>query len=347
MAADFYKTLGVKRTATADEIRMAYRKLARRYHPDTNPDDPKAEDKFKALSQAYDTLKDPKRRAAYDQPQPAEQSSWRPASGRSANFSVDDLMDAMGHSQPYTRERAVRGDDVLVDAEISFEDAFAGTTLRVGIERPVTCTVCAGSGAQPPTQPKRCPTCRGSGEITASQGLFALTEPCPQCFGRGLITEHPCKKCLGTGHEVKIVHHDVRVPAGVKNRSTLRKRGRGLPGSAGGPGGDLLIKLHLTSTNGFEREGDDFTVDLPISIADAALGAEARVRLPEGGTARVKVPPGSAEGKLLRLRGRGAPRTGGDGRGDLRARVRLQVPAHLSAKQAEALEAYRRASDGV
>lgn len=345
MADDYYKILKVPKTASAEEIRKSYRKLALRYHPDANPDDPTAENKFKQLSEAYETLKNPERRAAYDRPAPRPESSWQPRSGRSGGFDTDDLFDAMRYSQPHVRERPVRGADVHVEASISFEDAFEGTMLRVGIERPQQCPVCEGSGAEPPTQPVRCPTCHGSGQLTANQGLFMLAETCPRCSGRGVVIPSPCHRCGGDGEIIVQSSHDVRVPAGIKDRATLRVRRRGQPGHHGGQPGDLMVKVHLASTNGFERSGDDFTVDVPVSFADAALGSEARVRLPEGGTVRVKVPSGASEGKLLRVRGRGAPKRGVEGeRGDLIARVRLQVPAKLNPQQAEALEAYRRAS---
>jgi molecular chaperone DnaJ len=342
---DYYSILGVARDASAEEIKRAYRKLARKYHPDANPDDPTAEDRFKELSHAYDTLKDPAKRAAYDNP-PVAGPAFDPAEG----FDFADLFSRAGRGSDFgfdfgraTRSRASRGDDIVIPAEITFADAFAGTRLRISVQVPAVCPVCEGSGAEPPTMPQRCPTCQGSGQVSHNQGFFAIAETCPRCYGRGEIIVTPCRRCEGHGEILVNKNYNAPVPAGIKDAATIRLRGKGVPGRNGGPAGDILVRVSVTDNPGFERSGDDFIVDLPISIADAALGCRASVRLPEGGTIRIKVPASTREGKLLRIKGRGAPQRTGS-RGDLLARVRLSMPDKLTHEQEEALRAYQRAS---
>jgi molecular chaperone DnaJ len=232
-----------------------------------------------------------------------------------------------------------------VDASISFADSLAGLDLRVRVQKPETCEHCHGSGAEPPTRPERCPTCLGAGQIGRNEGFFSIAETCPTCNGLGEVVRTPCRVCSGEGTVLREHTYRVPVPAGVRDKAQLRIPRRGTAGAKGGPPGDLLVHVAITDNPGFERSGDNFEVDLPVPFVDAALGAQVSVPLPEGGAVRVKVPPGSSEGKRLRVRGRGAPKRDGS-RGDLIARVHLQVPDKLTAEQEQALNAYRKASQG-
>lgn len=349
--ADYYQLLGVARAATADEIRKAYRKKARESHPDANPDDPGAAERFKEISQAYETLKDPVKREAYDNP-PAQHFDPGYGSGyqevdldelfqRAARRRTvfDDVSFSGGRSN---RVRPIRGADIPVTAQLSFAEAFQGTRLAVKVNKPVVCDNCAGVGAEPPSRPVTCDLCRGSGQISRNEGFFTMAEVCPRCAGHGQVIDDPCHVCSGIGRHLKEFTYRLNVPPGVKNRSTLKLKGRGELGADGGPAGDVLVKIFITDMNGFERRGDDFIVDVPVSLADAALGAQTSVRVPEGGTVTVRIPRGSGEGKLLRVKGRGAPTK--HGRGDLLARVRVTVPDKLTPEQEKALRAYQQAS---
>jgi molecular chaperone DnaJ len=350
---DPYDVLGVSKSASDDEIKKAYRKLARELHPDRNPDDASAEERFKDVQAAYDILSDPEKRQAYDRfgaAGPAGQG-FGPEGVRWENVDLGDLSDILGSfgsffgrgQQRASRPRPERGADLESRVRISFEDALGGVQIRVPVEVQTACHVCGGSGAEPGTAPRTCPDCQGSGVISDSQGLFALSHPCTRCRGNGVIVEKPCKNCRGTGRERVTRRYQVRVPAGAKDGTRIRLKGKGEPGGAGGPPGDLFVRVEVEPSPLYERRGSDLVLEVPVTYPEAALGASVEIPTPDGPVA-LKVPPGSESGKLLRVKGRGAPKLNGGGRGDLLARLVVTVPKKLTKAEKEALEAYRSAS---
>jgi molecular chaperone DnaJ len=350
---DPYDVLGVSKSASDDEIKKAYRKLARELHPDRNPDDTSAEERFKDVQAAYDILSDAEKRQAYDRfgaAGPAGQGVG-PDGVRWENVDLGDLSDILGSfgsffgrgQQRASRPRPERGADLESRVRISFEDALQGVQIRVPVEVQTACHVCGGSGAEPGTAPRTCPDCQGSGVISDSQGLFALSHPCPRCRGNGVIVEKPCKNCRGTGRERVTRRYQVKVPAGAKDGTRIRLKGKGEPGRAGGPPGDLFVRVEVEPSPLYERRGADLVLEVPVTYPEAALGASVEIPTPDGPVA-LKVPPGSESGKLLRVKGRGAPKLNGGGRGDLLARLVVTVPKKLTKAEKEALEAYRNAS---
>ncbi len=353
---DLYEVLGVTKSASQDEIKKAYRKLARKYHPDKNPGDVEAEERFKEIQGAYDVLSDPEKRKQYDQVGPRIFSGAGGPGGFNFDFSgnlgdLGDLGDLFGglfgNSRGRTsRRRSPRGErgrDVEVAVNVSFEDSLKGVTTKVPVELEAVCSVCHGSGAEPGTSPVVCPECRGRGVIAENQGVFALSQTCPRCRGSGTVVEKPCRKCHGSGREQRTKRYTVKIPAGVKEGTRLRLKGKGEPGFGGGPPGDLHVVAHVTPSPLFQRRGDDLVIDVPVTYAEAALGATVEVPTTDGAIS-LKVPAGSQDGKLLRVRGRGAPRLNGSGRGDLLARVRVAVPTKLTKEEREALENLQRVS---
>ena len=353
---DLYEVLGVSKGASQDEIKKAYRKLARQYHPDKNPGDQEAEERFKEVQGAYDVLSNSEKRKQYDQ---FGSRVFSGAGGpRGGNFQwsgnigdLGDLSDLFGDifggarsSSPRGRsQRGERGRDVEVQVNLSFEDSLKGLTTKIPVELETSCSVCKGTGAEPGTSPKICPECRGRGVVSESQGLFALSQPCPRCGGNGTVVEQPCRKCSGTGRERRTKRYPVKIPAGVKDGTQIRLKGKGEAGYGGGPAGDLIVVTKVAPSPLFKRRGADLILEVPVTYAEAALGANVEIPTPEGRIS-LKVPPGSEDGKLLRVKGRGAPKLNGGGKGDLLARVRLVVPKKLTKAEREALENLQKVS---
>ena len=345
--ANPYDTLGVPRTASAEEIKKAYRKLAREHHPDQGGD----ESRFKEIQGAYDLLSDAEKRKAYDAYGSANGRAGGPPTGgpQFQEFDLGDLGDIFGglfggggaRFGGRQRPQPERGSDLQTEVHVSFEDALRGIQVPVRAELETACSACGGSGAEPGTAPITCPECNGRGVTSDSHGLFSLSHPCPRCRGNGTIVEKPCRTCRGSGRERVQKTFQVRIPAGAKDGTRIRLKGRGEQGRNGGPAGDLFVVVHVAASPLYERRGSDLVVDVPVSYADAALGAKIEVPTPEGPIS-LRVPAGSQPGKLLKVKGRGAPKLKGGGKGDLLARVRLQVPEKLSKKERELLEELRK-----
>ena len=339
---DFYSVLGVPKGASADDIKKAYRKLVMQYHPDRNQGNPEAEERFKQISEAYDVLSKPDRRAEYDQLREAA------ASGFPGGFSVDDLGDEFdindflqtvfggrfgGFGGGRRRTARTRGSDVETTVSLSFEEAAMGAERTLTMEMPVTCGVCKGAGG---TEPKTCPTCNGRGTVANSQGPFAFSQTCGTCRGRGTVTERPCSACGGTGVRREKRTVTVKIPPGISDGGRVRVRGRGEAGSGGGTSGDLYVRVRVQPHAFFGRQGDNLTLTLPVTYREATLGAQVKVpTLTEPVT--LKIPPGTSSGKTFRIRGRGIPKRGG-GAGDLLATVQIAVPQKVSKKQRELID---------
>ncbi len=363
--ADHYQTLGVSKNATQDEIKKAFRKLAREHHPDKNPGNKASEEKFKEVSTAYETLSDPEKRKQYDEYSRLGAfgagpggGGFRPGAGGfqgfdprmfnqggAQQFEMGDLGDILGNlfggaaggAGRGRRRAAERGADLQADVTVSFDDALNGVTVRVPVDKADTCETCRGSGAKPGTTPKVCPECQGRGMIARNQGPFALSEQCPRCHGQGTIIESPCPTCRGTGVQHKTRRYNVKVPAGVKDGSKIRIKGKGEAGLRGGPAGDLYVRVHVETDDLFERQGDNLVVELPVTVAEAALGATVKIPTPGGGRVSLKVPAGSQDGRKMRVRGKGMPKLKG-GQGDLLVKLRVQIPGKLTKEQKQLFE---------
>ncbi len=352
MATSPYETLGVPKNASDDEIKEAYRKLARTYHPDANPGDNGAEDRFKEVQAAYDLLKDPEKRKQYDTFGAAGPGGFPGGAGnvRFEEFDLGSLGDLFGGMFGGGRRaggagarQPLRGDDVEARVRISFEDSLDGVQVRVPVETETVCSVCSGTGAEPGTSPVVCPQCSGRGIVSDSQGLFAFSQPCPRCQGNGTIVEKPCRNCRGSGRERTTKRYSVKIPAGAKTGTRVRLKGKGEAGRNGGPPGDLFVVVDVEPSPLYERRGSDLVLEVPLTFAEAALGASVEIPTPDGPVS-LKIPAGTESGKLLRVKGRGAPHLRGSGRGDLLARVKVTVPKKLTKAEKEALEAYGKVS---
>jgi molecular chaperone DnaJ len=347
-----YEVLGVAKNVSDDELKKAYRKLARDYHPDRNPGDASAEDRFKEIQSAYDLLSDPEKRRAYDTFGSAGPRGFPggadPGGVRFEEFNLGDLGDLLGGMFGGARQRGgarqpIRGDDLETHVQISFEDSLKGIQVRVPVEAETACSVCHGTGAEPGTAPVVCPQCGGRGVVSDSQGLFAFSQPCPRCQGNGSIVEKPCRNCRGLGRERTTKRYAVKIPAGARSGTRVRLKGKGEGGRNGGPAGDLYVVVDVEPSPLYERRGSDLVLDVPVTFAEAALGASVQIPTPDGSVA-LKIPAGTEGGKLLRVKGRGAPHLKGNGRGDLLARVKVSVPKKLTKAEREALEGYQRVS---
>ncbi len=359
MEKDYYKTLGVPKDADAATIKKAYRKLARELHPDTNPD-PKAADRFKAVSEANDVLSDADKRKEYDETREMMASGGyrMPGShgpGAGPDFDFGDIFRRAGgtagdfgetlsgiFNRRGARQQARRGQDVEADINVSFAESLRGLTTQMRLTSEEVCPDCAGTGAKDGTVPRVCPDCEGSGMVTRNAGGFAFAEPCPHCHGRGLVVDNPDPRCNGTGRAMSANAISARIPAGVKDGQKVRLRGKGGKGEHGGHPGDLIISVHVAADPTFERKGDNIAVTVPVAFDDMALGGQAKIPLPLGGTKTLKLPAGTSNGRTFRVRGEGAPRKDGT-KGDLLATVTVTVPSDLNAEAREAIEQYRKA----
>ncbi len=345
MKMDYYEVLQVERTASDTELKASYRRLAMQYHPDRNPNNPDAEEKFKACSEAYQVLSDPDKRAAYDRYGHASVGAAGAAGNPFAGgpFAQGDLGDIFGDlfgemfnmgTRTGRASRAQRGRDLKFDLRLEFEEAVFGIEREITIRRAEACEDCSGTGSEGARQPETCQQCGGRGQIRTQQGFFSVARTCPVCSGTGSIVRHPCKTCRGDGRvqrEHKIL---VKVPAGVENETRIRYSGEGDAGKWGGPSGDLYVVLEVRAHKFFERDGDDLHCVMPVSFPQAALGTELEIETLHG-PETLKVPEGTQSGKEFRLRGKGVPHLNAHGRGDLIVEVRVQTPAKLTKQQKE------------
>lgn len=361
---DFYKVLGVSKTASIDEIKKAYRKAARTNHPDANPDDPKAEERFKAASEANEVLSDPKKRQEYDHIRELAASGgigglggmrggFPGGAGGQANFDLNDLLGSIfgdGASAPggfggarRTQTAARKGEDRRAEVTLSFEDALAGAEVTLRVMGTAVCQVCKGTGSKPGTRPVQCPRCNGSGMQDQNQGMFSFSQPCSNCGGRGELITDPCTNCHASGVEERARTLRVRVPAGVSDGQTIRLKGKGEAGRGGGKAGDLYVKVHVADHPVMRRKGDHLTMTLPVTFAEAVLGGKVTVPTLDG-PVTLKIPAGTESGRTMRVRGRGAPRDGG-GFGDLLVTVQVTVPPKLTKTQKKLVEEFAAMDD--
>ena len=363
---DYYEVLGVSRTATADEIKSAYRKLAMKYHPDRNPGDKAAEEKFKEAAEAYDVLHDPEKRQRYDQFGHAAFENGGGGGGYGAGgMSMDDIFSAFGdlfggrmhggggfggfeeffgggrQQRRADPNAPQRGEDMTFRLQIDFDEAVFGSERTLELTLPAQCPDCRGTGAADGSKRVACRTCGGHGVVIGGSGFFQVRQTCPTCGGEGMVIEKPCRTCRGSGHVTRPQKIALKIPAGVDTGSRLRLAGKGAGGLRGGENGDLYVLLEVRDSEIFEREGQNLFVDIPVSPAVAALGGEITVPTPEG-EARLKIPAGTANGKVFRLRGKGVPSLRGGTAGDLDVRVVIEVPARLDRRQRAALEEFQK-----
>jgi len=360
--SDYYDLLGVSKGATDAEIKKAYRKKAMELHPDRNKDDDTAEAKFKEVNEAYDALKDPEKKAAYDR---YGHAAFEGGMGGGAGgfggrggpghgdfgsaFSdvFDDLFGDMmgGRGGRGGAQRPARGSDLRYNLSVSLEDAFTGKQETINVNSSVNCDSCSGTGSQDGSEPTTCPTCSGMGKVRAQQGFFTVERTCPTCNGRGNIITNPCRVCSGTGRQQRERSLSVNIPAGVETGTRIRLAGEGEAGTRGGPTGDLYIFIEVEEHDLFDREGPNLYCRVPVAMTKAALGGEIEVPTIDGGKSRVKVPAGSQGGTQMRLRGKGMPGLRSSAKGDLFLEIGVETPVNLSAKQKELLKEFESLSD--
>jgi len=348
---DYYEVLGVGRDASEEEVKRAYRKLAVKFHPDKNPDDPHAEEKFKELGEAYDVLMDSDKRAAYDRFGHAAFASGGAGFGGfhdpfdifrevfgGGGFGGGIFETFFGGAATHSEDRQ-RGSDLRYDMQIGLEEAAFGVEKEIEIEKLDTCDKCQGSGAEPDSRTINCPTCGGRGQVISSRGFFHVSQTCPRCRGAGEIIEKPCPKCGGDGRVEKLSRVKLKIPAGIREGSRLRSSHNGEAGIRGAPPGDLYVVIHIREHKIFQREGDNLYCEVPIPFSIAALGGEVEVPTLEG-RAHLKVAAGTQSGRIFKLRGRGIINVNGRDRGDLLARLIVEVPSRLNAEQRRKLEEF-------
>ncbi len=357
---DYYEVLEVKRDADPDEIKKAYRKLAVKYHPDKNPGDKSAEEKFKELGEAYEAVSDPQKRAAYDQyghnAFDPRARAGRGGGGGGFHDPFDIFRDVFGGGgnifdeffggggQRNDPTQAQRGNDLRFDLEISFEEAALGCEKEISVTKPDRCETCSGNGSEPGSKTRVCGTCNGRGQVITSRGIFSIAQTCPHCQGAGKVIEKPCRSCQGSGRKDKTSKITLRIPAGVDSGSRLRSSGNGESGLRGGPSGDLYVVLHLKAHDIFQRDGDDLLCEVPVSFIQAALGAEIQVpTLTDKAT--IKIPAGTQPNTMFRLRGKGVKNLQGYGHGDLHVRINVEVPAQLTHAQRTKLQEFAESCD--
>jgi molecular chaperone DnaJ len=364
---DFYKILGVAKDASPADLKRAYRKLARANHPDSKPGDRAAEERFKAVAEAYDVVGDAEKRKQYDEMrsgfggfgpftgggrtgQPFDLNDFLGGQGGGGSGGLGDVFGTMfggGGARTRSQQRARRGADIETDATISFHDSVEGVTVSLRLSSDAPCPDCSGTGARSGTIPRVCPECEGVGMVAASVGgAFTMNETCPACHGRGLVVDDPCPTCHGSGRGLSDRTIQARIPAGVKDGQRIRLRGKGASGERGGPSGDLFVNVKVSSHAIFGRKGDNLTIDVPITFDEAALGADVKVPTLNGGPVTVKIPAGTPNGRTFRVRGRGVVHKSGSSAGhsgDLLVTVQVQVPAVLNEKAREAVQAFQAA----
>jgi molecular chaperone DnaJ len=367
---DYYKVLGVAKDATTADIKKQYRKLARQYHPDANKGDAQAEEKFKEISEAYDVLSDEKRRKEYDEARSLFGGGFRTPGGGGFPFDLGDLLNnqnggagagglgdilgglfnrgrtpgtGTGTGTGPTPGTGRRGADIETEATITFMQSIDGVTIPLRMTSEQPCRSCSGTGAKAGTTPRVCPECSGTGQTSRNQGGFAFSEPCRECKGRGLVVDDPCPTCMGSGRAASTRTLQARIPSGVRDGQRIRLKGKGAPGERGGPAGDLYVMVHVKPHAVFGRDGDNLTVTVPVTFPEAVLGADIKIPVLGGMPVTVKLPAGSANGRTMRVRGKGAPVREG-GRGDLLVTFEVAVPVNLNDEAKAALEGFRAAT---
>ena len=346
----YYDIIGAEKTATITELKVAYRRKVKALHPDQNQDNPNAEEQFKEVNEAYDILKDPEKKAAYDRyghaafeggtGASAGQGGGNPFGGGGFSDIFEDLFGGFGGGQRGGGQRATRGQDLRYNLNVTLEEAFSGKEAQITVPSSVACEACNGTGADGGAEPENCPTCAGMGKVRAQQGFFTVERTCPSCHGRGQIIKNPCGACAGAGRVHKDRSLSVNIPAGVETGTRIRLTGEGEAGTRGGPTGDLYIFIEVEEHSIFERDGVNLFCSIPISMSTAALGGELEAPTLDGGRTKVKVPAGVQSGKQLRLRAKGMPALRGSGVGDLYIELGVETPTNLTARQKELLREF-------
>ncbi len=347
---DFYKALGVDRKASDEEIKAAYRKLARKFHPDRNPGDKAAEERFKEVSEAYEVLSDPEKRKQHDAGGMFGGAGFDPSAFGRGGAGLGDVGDILSNLFGGGRGRGGRpqaevGRDVETEVRVSFGQAVDGAQVTVAVPLQAVCRTCGGTGAEPGTSPIVCPQCQGRGVEAQGQGLFSISQPCGRCGGTGTVIEHPCHTCAGVGVVREVKKYKVNIPAGVRDGSRIRLKGKGEAGRRGGPSGDLYVVTRVAASPVFKRRGDNLEVSVPVTVVEAIRGATVEVPILHG-TKKIKIPAGTQHGSLQRLRGEGPPKLGGKGHGDIHYRIQVEIPRSLTKEEEQAVDGLAQVMNG-